>query len=137
MTRHLLSLSAVVRCPRLPLPSQSVQSGCGFGSMYNDFGDRCLYYCDIGYRKINGSNERVCQANGAWSGQPLDCQGVSINKAFNGLFNCFSCYRYQNEITIDEMESSLYKNALSQFHGLALGPIVCGVLLTKFPCHLH
>ena len=54
---HYLLLFLVVRCPRLPLPPHSVQSGCGFGFMYNVFGDRCRYYCDIGYLKINGSNE--------------------------------------------------------------------------------
>ena len=107
-TYHYLLLFLVVRCPRLPLPPHGVLSGCGFGSIDNVFGDKCLYNCDIGYLKINGSSERVCQANGTWSGQPPDCQGVSINKALNGLFNCFSCYRYQNEITIDEMASSRY-----------------------------
>ena len=76
--------------------------------MYNVFGDRCRYYCDIGYLKINGSNERDCQANGTWSGQPPNCQGVSINKGLNGILNCFSCCRYQNEIVIDETASSRY-----------------------------
>ena len=72
---RLFYLCAVVRCPRLPRSSHSVQSGCGFGSMNNVFGDRCFYYCDIGYRKINGSSERACQANGTWSGQPPYCEG--------------------------------------------------------------
>ena len=65
----------VVRCPRLLPPPHSVQSGCGAGAMYNVFGDKCLLYCDVGYRLINGSTERICQANGTWSGQAPYCQG--------------------------------------------------------------
>ncbi|PFX23093.1 CUB and sushi domain-containing protein 1 [Stylophora pistillata] len=66
----------LVRCPRLIPPPRSIQSGCGSGSNQNMFGDKCLFYCDVGYQIINGSTERVCQANGTWSGEALRCQVV-------------------------------------------------------------
>ncbi|XP_015761109.1 PREDICTED: sushi, von Willebrand factor type A, EGF and pentraxin domain-containing protein 1-like isoform X1 [Acropora digitifera] len=66
----------LVRCPRLHPPPHSIQLGCGAGSDYNVFGDKCLFYCDIGYRKVNGSNERICRANGRWSGQAPYCTVV-------------------------------------------------------------
>ena len=52
-----------------------MQSGCGADAMYNVFGDKCLFYCDIGYRQIKGSTKRVCQADGTWSGKAPYCQG--------------------------------------------------------------
>jgi len=67
--------SLVVRCPRLVPPPHSIQSGCGGSSFYNVFGDKCLLYCARGYRRVNGSNERVCLANGTWSGEEPSCQG--------------------------------------------------------------
>ena len=66
---------AVVRCPRLHPPPNSIQSGFGAGSDHNVFGGKCLFYCNMGYRKIKGSNERICQADGTWSGQALHCEG--------------------------------------------------------------
>ena len=65
----------MVTCPRLQPPPHSVQSGCVAGAIYNVFGDKCLLYCDIGYRQINGSSERICQADGTWSGQAPYCEG--------------------------------------------------------------
>ncbi|CAH3141747.1 unnamed protein product [Porites lobata] len=88
------TMCELVRCPLLPPPPHSVLSGCGFGSIYNVFGDKCLYDCDIGYLKINGSSERVCQANGTWSGQPPDCQVVScrsLEPPKNGSVTPNSC----------------------------------------------
>ena len=72
---------SVVKCPRLQPPPHSVQSGCGAGASYNSFGDKCLLYCDIGYRQINGSSERVCQADGTWSGQAPYCEGKLDRKS--------------------------------------------------------
>ncbi|XP_078343207.1 uncharacterized protein LOC144628957 isoform X2 [Oculina patagonica] len=66
----------LARCPRLIPPPQSLQSGCGGGSSYNVFGDKCLLYCNRGYRQVNGSTERICQANGTWSGEEPNCEVV-------------------------------------------------------------
>ena len=75
MTFIVKCLFAVVRCARLVLPPHSVQSGCGGNSKYSVFGDKCLLYCHLGFRQINGSTERICQANGTWSGDEPYCQG--------------------------------------------------------------
>ncbi|XP_067018332.1 uncharacterized protein [Acropora muricata] len=66
----------VVKCARLIPPPHSIQSGCGGDSLYNVFGDKCLLYCARGYRQVNGSTERVCRANGTWSGEEPYCQVV-------------------------------------------------------------
>ena len=71
----LIFLSLVVKCSRLVPPPHSIQSGCGGGSLYNVFGDKCLLYCARGYRLVNGSTDRVCLANGTWSGEDPYCQG--------------------------------------------------------------
>jgi len=64
----------LVSCPHLATLPNTVQSGCGGGAIPNVFGDRCFIGCKIGYRQINGSYERICQANGTWSGQAPYCQ---------------------------------------------------------------
>ncbi|XP_067016111.1 uncharacterized protein [Acropora muricata] len=66
----------LVRCPRLHPPPNSIQSGCVAGSHYNVFGGKCLFYCNMGYRKLKGSNERICREDGTWSGQALHCKVV-------------------------------------------------------------
>ncbi|XP_068689881.1 uncharacterized protein [Montipora foliosa] len=87
----------LVRCPRLHPPPHSIQSGCGAGSDYNVFGDKCLAYCDTGYRKVNGSNERICRANGTWSGQAPYCKVVrcqSLQAPDKGHVSPSSCTAY-------------------------------------------
>ena len=61
----------VVRCPFVPPPLNCFQLGC----RDNVFGDKCRFFCNIGYRLISGSMVRTCQANGTWSGEIPDCQG--------------------------------------------------------------
>lgn len=82
----------VVRCPRLVAPLHSFQSGCGGSSMDNVFGDKCLSYCNIGYWRVNGSTERICQANGTWSGEELYCQGKEIILIIGIQCKFFFCY---------------------------------------------
>ncbi|PFX23104.1 Uncharacterized protein K02A2.6 [Stylophora pistillata] len=84
----------LVRCLRLVPPPHSIQSGCGGGSLHNTYGDKCLLYCDVGYQLANGSTERVCQANGTWSGEPPYCQVVrckALKPTMNGLLSPPSC----------------------------------------------
>ena len=83
--------SLVVRCARLVPPPHSIQSGCG--SLYNVFGDKCLSYCARGYNRVNGSTERVCQANGTWSGEEPFCQGKRTNMNGDYLPFLFSLKR--------------------------------------------
>lgn len=96
MTFVVNCLSAVVRCARLVTPPHSVQSGCGANFMYNVFGDKCLLYCHLGYRMVNGSSERNCQANGTWSGQEPYCQGKGANRNDDQLM----CDFYLTNLTL-------------------------------------
>ena len=81
-------LFVVVRCPHLVAPSHSLPSGCVRGSADNVFGDKCLFACDIGYRRVNGSTERICQANGTWSGEMLYCRGNGGNQYIKDTCKC-------------------------------------------------
>ena len=36
----------------------------------------CLHYCEMGYRKVGGSTERVCQDDQTWSGSDIKCVGM-------------------------------------------------------------
>ena len=84
-------LSLVAKCDRLVAPPNSILSGCGGGSLHNVFGDKCLLYCVRGYRRANGSTERICQANGTWSGEKPHCQGGVGNMNVDYLPQ-FICY---------------------------------------------
>lgn len=68
----------MIRCPRLIPPDHSTQYGCSRGSVDNTYGDKCLLYCDVGYQRVNGSTERICQANGTWSGEEPFCEGKGV-----------------------------------------------------------
>jgi len=89
-------LSLVAKCDRLVPPPNSILSGCGGGSLQNVFGDKCLLYCVRGYRLVNGSTERVCQANGTWSGEKPHCQGKgsNMNRDHLSLFCFHKAYLY-------------------------------------------
>lgn len=41
----------------------------------NTYGDKCLFYCEHGYKAVSGTKERQCLENGTWSGSPLTCTG--------------------------------------------------------------
>lgn len=66
----------MVRCLRLPSPDHSLQHGCGVGPSDNYYGDKCSFHCIPGYRRVNGSSERICQANETWSGEEIKCNVV-------------------------------------------------------------
>ncbi|XP_022803614.1 uncharacterized protein LOC111340956 [Stylophora pistillata] len=84
----------LIKCPRLIPPAHSKQYGCWRGSVDNTYGDKCLLYCDLGYRWVNGSTERICQANGTWSGEEPFCEAVrckSLQAPKNGNISPTSC----------------------------------------------
>ena len=61
----------------------NVRSGCRKAS--HSYGDKCLFYCEPGYKAISGAKERHCQEDGTWSGSPLTCKGkLSIVIVFQG-----------------------------------------------------
>lgn len=66
----------LAKCPHIELPPNTLQSGCGGGKVQNIFGDKCFLYCRRGFYKESGSSERICQANGTWSGEPMHCREV-------------------------------------------------------------
>lgn len=70
-----LRFCPVVRCPRLSPPPHSVQTGCRYAATDNVFGDKCHFSCEIGHHRVGGSTQRVCQADGSWSGKEIICQG--------------------------------------------------------------
>lgn len=70
------------RCLPPPFPEHSRRHGCGGGPLNNYYGDKCSFYCTPGYRRVNGSTERICQANGTWSGEEIKCEGKRSNVRF-------------------------------------------------------
>ena len=65
-------ISLLVSCPSLDNPSNGVVS-CSLG---NDgvpsYEDICSFTCDTGY-ELTGSDTRICQSNGSWSGSDVVC----------------------------------------------------------------
>ena len=68
MMKYLFS--AAVDCGDLAHP----RNGSRKGSL-TVFPNAVGFYCDEGFL-LRGSNFRVCQANGTWSGYKTRCQGV-------------------------------------------------------------
>jgi len=64
---------SVVKCDKLNKTANVIMSGCGGASA--SYGDKCLFYCEHGYKAVSGTKERQCQENGTWSGSPLTCAG--------------------------------------------------------------
>lgn len=62
-----------MKCDKLDTPANVIMSGCGGASI--SYGDKCLFYCEHGYKAVSGTKERQCQENGTWSGSPLTCTG--------------------------------------------------------------
>ncbi|CBY06819.1 unnamed protein product [Oikopleura dioica] len=56
-------------------PTTSPQHGNVTCSMFDQFGSQCQYECNEGY-KLVGSNSRVCQESGAWTGIQPVCELV-------------------------------------------------------------
>jgi len=64
---------SVVKCDKLNKTANVIMSGCGRASF--SYGDKCLFYCEHGYKAVSGTKERHCRENGTWSGSPLTCEG--------------------------------------------------------------
>ncbi|XP_026693209.2 sushi, von Willebrand factor type A, EGF and pentraxin domain-containing protein 1-like isoform X5 [Ciona intestinalis] len=58
----------LVTCPVLPSPNHGRKS-C---SEENRYLSECQYICDVGFDR-HGSENRVCQEDGTWSGSPVGC----------------------------------------------------------------
>ena len=106
ISQRLIYPSLGVRCARLVPPPHSIQPGCGGGSLYNVFGDKCLLYCTRGYRWVNGSTERICLANGTWSGEEPYCQGKRSSMKNKQLRQAFT-----KDIYVDTQEAELYRSS--------------------------
>ena len=67
-------LFLAITCAGLDSPRHGYKSSC----LTNSFGEKCLFYCNIGYEAINGSTSRTCLENATWSGTPLFCKGLYL-----------------------------------------------------------
>ena len=70
-----------MKCDKLNTTANVIMSGCGSAS--NSYGDKCLFYCEHGYKAVSGTKERRCQENGTWSGSPLTCAGKLLRHCFS------------------------------------------------------
>ena len=62
----------LVTCPSLSDPSNGMIS-CSLGDdNVTSYEDTCNFTCDNGYQ-LTGSNTRICQSDGSWSGNNSMC----------------------------------------------------------------
>ena len=61
-------LSAAKECPPLSAPANGTLNLTG-----TTFGSLAEYSCDLGF-VLAGTEVRMCQASGAWSGAPARCE---------------------------------------------------------------
>jgi hypothetical protein len=85
----------------IPCPSAEPAILGFINGTYNKwFGENVTYACDAGHDILHGDLERVCLANGTWSGSPPECarklphllrlRVSSIPCSLNGMLNCLS-----------------------------------------------
>ncbi|XP_065887354.1 P-selectin-like [Dysidea avara] len=75
-----------VSCPSLAQPINGRRSSCS-----NNYGDRCTFSCNTGY-KLTGSVTRTCQSNRNWDGTETMCRRVHcppLTNLNNGVISCF------------------------------------------------
>lgn len=70
-----ITVFAVVKCPTISVPPNVDMSGTGCQEIAPEFGTTCFFNCDQGYKRTEGSHSIVCNANKAWNGSPLQCEG--------------------------------------------------------------
>ena len=59
-------------CPALPAPTDGAILGCPGNASVN-YDTVCQFLCNNGYKGY-GSQERICQHDGTWSGREFICQ---------------------------------------------------------------
>jgi len=78
MYRHLNSLMNYfvgISCGNPANGTNALLSLLSNGTLYKD---EVNYTCITGYEILSGSTSRTCQANGNWTGQPLECTGIYL-----------------------------------------------------------
>ena len=68
-----LYLFSVVSCPSLTDPNNGVINCLLGDDGVSSYGDTCSFTCDNGY-ELTGSDTRICQSNGNWSGSDATCE---------------------------------------------------------------
>lgn len=64
--------TAAVNCGPPPVP---INGNVSITSLQTIFQSIAIYSCDLGYVLV-GENRRMCEAQGAWSGQTPTCTGM-------------------------------------------------------------
>nr|XP_002731178.1 PREDICTED: low-density lipoprotein receptor-related protein 5-like [Saccoglossus kowalevskii] len=79
-----------IQCSELTSPVHSSTVSCPQPL----YGSSCIHQCDVGYVVLSGNEERICQANGTWSGTTLVCQSQPcppLMPPTNGFYTPLSC----------------------------------------------
>ena len=63
---------AAVNCGSPPVP---INGSVSITSLQTTFQSIAIYSCDLGFMLV-GENRRICEAQGAWSGQTPTCTGM-------------------------------------------------------------
>lgn len=86
----VLFLRLEIRCdnPVAPLHGKVIITGDAI------LGNSAQYACVVGF-KLVGSDQRICQADGKWSGIQPSCQGTSM---IHFILNGFGCLFSNNEM---------------------------------------
>ena len=63
-----------IRCDNLSTPSNGEITSCSSGRVGVGYeGDTCNFTCNTGY-ELTGSDTRICQSDGSWSGSDDVCR---------------------------------------------------------------
>ena len=72
---YFYSVSAVVDCGSLEDPANGQVE---FSNTSTTFGSTANYTCNLGYRLLDGSSIRTCEASGDWTGDSPSCECKSL-----------------------------------------------------------
>ena len=65
---------ADIQCDNLSLPFNGNIISCSSGRVGVGYeGDTCSFTCSTGY-ELTGSDSRICQSDGSWSGDDVACR---------------------------------------------------------------
>ncbi|XP_065899293.1 uncharacterized protein [Dysidea avara] len=84
---QLCNVMCSVACPLLNAPTDGMIT-CSLGDDGTpSTNDNCDFTCDNGF-ELSGSDTRICQSDGSWSGSNVTCIRVRCLPPTNGALNC-------------------------------------------------
>ena len=89
-----------IRCDNLSAPANGEITSCSSGRVGVGYeGDTCSFTCNTGY-ELTGSDTRICQSNGSWSGSDVVCRRGNIRNRHLCIIQYYIITRYTHSVKL-------------------------------------